>query len=58
MKKIKRLNDSEKAMEVVRKNLESYCQGVTERLLEKYKPSKKFTIIDGKNNKDYKPKAA
>ena len=57
MKQIKRLTDAEKAMKED-KNSESYCQGVTQRLIDKYKPSRKFTIIDGKNLKNNEPKAA
>ena len=58
MTKIKHLNCSEKAKDANQKNSGSYCQGATQRLLDKYKPSRKFTIIDGKNLKDNKPKAA
>ena len=57
MKPIKHLNDSETAMEVD-KNSGYYRKGVTQRLLDKYNPSMKFTIIDGKNLKDNEPKAA
>ena len=57
MKKIKNLNQSEKAMELD-ENSESYCQGITQRLLEKYEYSRKLTIIDGKNLKGNEPKAA
>ncbi len=57
MKQIKHFNDSEKAIKVDN-NLEVCLQGVTQRLLDKYKPSKKFTIIDGKSLKPNEPKAA
>ena len=37
---------------------EVYRQGVTQRLLDKYKPSKKFKIIDGKSLQNNETKAA
>ena len=58
MKKIKHLNNSEKAMKTDQKKSESYYQGLTQRLLDKYKPSRKFKIIDGKNLETNEPKAA
>ena len=57
MKQIKNLNDTEKATKVD-KHSEGYRQGVTQRLLDKYKPSKKFKIIEGKSLQDNEPKAA
>ena len=57
MKLIKHLKKSGKAMKVD-ENSEAYLKGVTQRLLDKYNPSKKFTVIDGKNLKDNEPKAA
>ena len=58
MKKIKHLKVTEKAKEADQTNSKSYCQGVTQRLLDKYKPSKKFEVIHAKNLKDKEPKAA
>ena len=58
MKKINRLKVSEKNKEADQTNLKIYCQGVTQRLLDKYKPSKKFEVIYAKNLKDKEPKAA
>ena len=58
MTKIKHLNCSEKAKDANQKNSGSYCQGATQRLLDKYKPSKKFAVIDGNNLKDKEKKAA
>ena len=57
MKQIKNLNDTEKATKVD-KHSEGNRQGVTQRLLDKYKPSKKFKIIEGKSLQDNEPKAA
>ena len=57
MKQIKHLNYSKNTMKVD-KSSEDFRQGVTQRLLDKYNPSKKFTLIDGKNLKDNEPKAA
>ena len=58
MKKIKHLKGSKKTMEANQTNLQSYYQGVTQSLLNKYKPSKRFTVVDGKKLKDNEPKAA
>ena len=58
MRQIKHLKVSEKTKEVDQTNSKSYCQGVTQRLLDKYKPSKKFEVIYAKNLKDKEPKAA
>ena len=57
MKQFKLLNYSENAMKVDNKS-EDYRQGVTQRLLDKYKPSKKFKIIEGESLQDNEPKAA
>ena len=57
MKQIKHLNYSENTMKVD-KSSEEYCQGVTQRLLDKYKPSKNFKIIEGKSLQDNEAKAA
>ena len=58
MKKIAHLKVAEKAKEAVQKISKSYSQGVTQRLLDKYKPSRKFKVIEEKNLKNYEPKAA
>ena len=58
MKKIKHLRGSEKAKEVDQTNSKSYFQGVTQRLLDKYKPSMNFVVIHGKHIKFKEPKAA
>ena len=58
MKRIKHLKVSEKTKEADQTNSKSYCQGVTQRLLDKYKASKNFTVIAGKNIKDKEAKAA
>ena len=58
MKKIAHLNVSEKSKEANQTISKSYCQGVTQRLLDKYKPSGKFKVIDGNNLKNYEQKAA
>ncbi len=57
MKQIKHLKKPEKAMKID-KILDGYSQGVTQRLLDKYKHSKKFAIIDGKDLQDNEPQAA
>ena len=57
MKPIKHLNYSENTMKVD-KSSEGCHQGVTQRLLDKYKPSKKFKIIGGESLQDNEPKAA
>ena len=58
MKKIKHLKVSEKTKEADQTNCKSYYQGVTQSLIDKYKPSKNFAVIHGKNLKDKEPKAA
>ena len=57
MKQIKHLKNSDKAIKVDN-NSEDYCKGVTQRLLDKYSPSKKFTIIGRKSLEGNEPKAA
>ena len=57
MKQIKHLNYLKDAMKVD-KSSEEYRQGVTQRLLDKYKPSKKFKIIDGESLQNNETKAA
>ena len=57
MKQIKHLNYSENTMKVD-KSSEEYRQGVAQRLLDKYSPSKKFTIIGRKSLEGNEPKAA
>ena len=57
MKQIKHLNYSKNTMKVD-KSSEDFRQGVTQRLLDKYKPSKKFKIIEGKSLQDNEAKAA
>ena len=58
MKKIKHLNESEKNMALDKKNSKNFCQGITQRLLDKYKPSREFKAIVSKNLKNNEPKAA
>tara|TARA_Y100001968_G_C18738588_1_gene427855 strand:- start:84 stop:260 length:177 start_codon:yes stop_codon:yes gene_type:complete len=58
MKKNRHLNTSEKGKEVCQVNPKSYPQGITKRLLDKYKPSVKFTLLDGKANVKNEIKAA
>ena len=58
MRKITHLNSSKKTQEANQTFSKSNCQGVTQRLLDKYKPSREFKVIVGKNHKINKPKAA
>ena len=58
MRKITHLNSSKKTQEANQTFSKSYCQGVTQRLLDKYKPSREFKVIVGKNHKNNGPKAA
>ena len=58
MKRIKHLKASQKTKEEDQINSKSYCQGVTQSLIDKYKPSKNFAVINVKNLKDKETKAA
>jgi len=58
MKRIKHLKVSEKTKEADQTNSISYYQGVTQSLIDKYKPSKNFAVINGKNLKDKETKVA
>ena len=58
MKKTKSSNETAIANEADEKNSKSNCHGLTERLLDKYKTSKKFIVIDETKRKNNDPKAA